>query len=399
VKSAFLNGDLQEEVYVAQPPGFARNGEEGKVFRLHKALYGLRQAPRAWNAKLNATLQHLGFTNSPSEHAMYARGQGRARLLVGVYVDDLIVTGADAEEIRRFKKEMMEQFRMSDLGLLHFYLGIEVHQDENGIMLSQSAYATKLLERAGMGECNPALEPMEPRLKLSKDSKSPHTDATFYRSIVGCLRYLVHTRPDISFAVGYVSRFMESPTTEHLAAVKHLLRYIAGTRNLGCRYVRGGDRHLTGFSDSDWAGDVDDRKSTSGVLFRLGGSPITWQSSKQRVVALSTCEAEYIAAATAACQAVWLHRLLADMTGKGGGPTTIFIDNKSAIQLCKNPVFHDRSKHIEVRYHFTRECVEAGKICAEHISTGDQLADILTKPLARVRFQELRARLGMVNVK
>jgi hypothetical protein len=316
-----------------------------------------------------------------------------------MYVDDLIVTGADAEEIGRFKKEMMEQFWMSDLVLLHFYLGIEVRQDENNIMLSQSAYATKLLERAGMAECNPALEPMEPRLKLSKDRKSPHTNTTFYRSIIGCLRYLVHTCPDISFAVGYVSRFMESPTTEHLAAVKHLLRYIAGTRNLGCRYARGGDRHLTGFSDSDWAGDVDDRKSTSGVLFRLGGSPITWQSSKQRVIALSTCEAEYIAAATAACQAIWLHRLLADMSGKGGRPTTIFIDNKSAIQLCKNLVFHDRSKHIEVRYHFIRECVEAGKICAEHISTGDQLADILTKPLARVRFQELRTRLGMVNVK
>jgi hypothetical protein len=150
VKSAFLNGKLEEEVYVAQPPGFECDGDRGKVFRLHKALYGLRQAPRAWNTKLDATLKGLGFVSSPSEHTMYARGEGNARILLGVYVDDLIVTGADVEEISRFKKEMMEQFRMSDLGLLHYYLGIEVHQNGSGIVLSQGAYAGKLLERAGM---------------------------------------------------------------------------------------------------------------------------------------------------------------------------------------------------------------------------------------------------------
>jgi hypothetical protein len=295
---------------------------------------------------------------------------------------------------------MMEQFRMSDLGLLRFYLGIEVHQNRGGIVLSQGAYAGKLLERAGMAQCNPVHVPMEPRCKLSKNSKSPATDATFYRSVVGCLRYLVHTRPDISFAVGYVSRFMEAPTQEHLAAVKHLLRYIAGTRTLGCRYTcGGGDRVLIGFSDSDMAGDVDDRKSTSGIFFSFGESPITWQSQKQKIVALSSCEAEYVAACTAACQAVWLLRLLNDMTGNHSSATRIYIDNKSAIQLCKNPVFHDRSKHIEVRYHYIRECVESGKIIVEHVSTGDQLADILTKPLARVRFQELRTRIGMVDTK
>ncbi|OAE23661.1 hypothetical protein AXG93_2079s1090 [Marchantia polymorpha subsp. ruderalis] len=279
---------------------------------------------------------------------MYARGQGRSRLLLGVYVDDLIVTGTNAEEITRFKKEMIERFRMSDLGLLHFYLGIEVRQNASGITLSQAGYAGKLLELAGMAECNPALVPMEPRLKLSKDSNNPATDATFYRSIVGCLRYLVHTRPDISFAVGYVSRFMKAPTTEHLAAVKHLLRYIAGTRSYGCRYSKDGDKELIGFSDSDMAGDMDDRNSTTGVLFSLGGSPITWQSQKQKTVALSSCEAEYIAATSAACQATWLRRLLEDMIGKQSDTITIYMDNKSTIQLCKNPVFHDRSKHIEI---------------------------------------------------
>jgi hypothetical protein len=262
----------------------------------------------------------------------------------------------------------------------------------------QSSYASKLLERAGMAECNLGLVPMEPRTKLSKDSNHPPTDGTFYRSIVGCLRYLVHTHPDISFAVGYVSHFMESPTTEHVTAVKHLLRYIAGTRSLGCRYTRGGDHELIGFSDPDMADDVDDRKSTTGTLFSFGDSPVAWQSQKQKVVALSSCEAEYVAATTVACQAVWLRRLLDNMTGKESG-ATVFIDNKSAIQLCKNLVFHDRSKHIEVRYHYIRDCIDAGKINVEHISTGEQLADILTKPMARVRFQELRTRIGLVNIK
>ncbi|OAE34467.1 hypothetical protein AXG93_3472s1020 [Marchantia polymorpha subsp. ruderalis] len=262
---------------------------------------------------------------------------------------------------------MMERFRMSDLGLLHFYLGIEVRQNASGITLSQAGYAGKLLERAGMAECNPALVPMEPQLKLSKDSKNPVTDATFYRSIVGCLRYLVHTRPDISFAVGYVFK----------------------GRRLGADC----------FSDSDMAGDMDDRKSTTGVLFSLGGSPITWQSQKQKTVALSSCEAEYIAATSAACQATWLRRLLEDMIRKQSDTTTIYIDNKSVIQLCKNHVFHDQSKHIEVRYHFICECVESKKICVEHIRTEEQLADILIKPLGRTRFQELRARIGMVDVK
>ncbi|XP_040255304.1 secreted RxLR effector protein 161-like [Aegilops tauschii subsp. strangulata] len=191
---------------------------------------------------------------------------------------------------------------------------------------------------------------------------------------------------------------MEAPTTAHLAAVKHLLRYIAGTRKYGCRYVKRGDGKLIGYSDSDLAGDVDDHKSTSGNLFFLGGAPITWQSQKQKIVALSSCEAEYVAATTAACQAIWLSRLMRDLLKEEAGATTIFIDNKSAIQLCKNPVCHDRSKHIDVRFHFIRKCVEEGKIRVKHIATGDQLADIFTKSLGRTRFQQLRARIGMVEV-
>jgi hypothetical protein len=181
--------------------------------------------------------------------------------------------------------------------------------------------------------------------------------------------------------------------------VKHLVRYIAGTINLGYRYTSDGNEELIGFRDLDMGGDMDDRKRTSGILFMLGGYPVTWQSQKQKIVALSSCEAEYVAAKAAACQGVWLQRLLEDLMEKSYSTTTILIDNKSAIYLCKNPVFHDRSKHIEVRFHFIRQCIEAGKINVNYVSTDVQLTDILTKPLGRTRFIELHAKIGMVTVK
>nr|XP_020150942.2 uncharacterized mitochondrial protein AtMg00810-like [Aegilops tauschii subsp. strangulata] len=236
---------------------------------------------------------------------------------------------------------MKKLFHMSDLGLLSFYLGIEVKQEVDDITLSQAAYAMKILEKSGMVGCNPCHVPMEPRFKLSKVSTAPATDATEYRSVVGSLQYLVHTRPDIAYSVGYVSRFMEAPTTEHRAAVKQILWYVAGTQHLGCRYTRRDKRVvLCGYSDSDMAGDVDTRKSTTGVMFFLGPNLISWQSMRQKVVALSSCEAEYIAATTAACQGIWLARLLGELQKKEAEQFTLKMDSKSAISLCKNPAFH-----------------------------------------------------------
>ncbi|WVZ73864.1 hypothetical protein U9M48_022122 [Paspalum notatum var. saurae] len=205
VKSVFLNEDLKEEVYVNQPPGYVVNGQEHRVLRLRKALYGLRQAPRTWNQKLDTVLKEMEFKRCESEHALYTRRAEHGQLVVGVYVDDLVITGASKKEIEAFKAQMKKTFRMSDLGLLTYYLGIEVEQRKDGITLCQSSYAHKLLERSGMGECRPNKTPMEEKLKLSKDSKAGKVDATSYRSIVGGLRYLVNTRPDLAFAVGYVS--------------------------------------------------------------------------------------------------------------------------------------------------------------------------------------------------
>jgi hypothetical protein len=399
VKSAFLNGDLKEEVYVHQPQGFAIPGKEGKVLRLRKALYGLRQAPRAWNAKLDSTLRRMGFEQSPHEAAVYRRGNGRNVLLVGVYVDYLVITGTKDAEVAAFKEEMKATFQMSDLGPLSFYLGFEVHQDDSGITLRQTAYAKCVVELAGLIDFNPTLTPMEERLKLSRDSRAEEVDATQYRRLVGSLRYVAHTRPDLSFSVGYVSRFMQRPTTEHQQAVKRIIRYVAGTLDHGLYYPRcPGATHFVGYSDSDHAGDIDTSKSTSGILFFLGKCLVSWQSVKQQVVALSSCETEYIAASTASTQAIWLARLLGDLLGRDARAVDLRVDSKSTLALAKNPIFHERSKHIRVKYHFIRGCLEEGSIKAGYINTKDQLADLLTKPLGRIRFLDLCSKTGMVRI-
>ncbi|XP_066396132.1 secreted RxLR effector protein 161-like [Miscanthus floridulus] len=235
---------------------------------------------------------------------------------------------------------------MSDPGPLSFYLGIEVHQDDSGITLRQTAYAKRVVELAGLTDCNPALTPME-RLKLSRDSTTEEVDATQYRRLVGSLRYLAHTRPDLAFSVSYVSRFMQRPTTEHQQAVKRIIRYVVGTLDHGFYYPRfPGAAHFVGYSDSDHAGDVDTSKSTSGILFFLGKCLVSWQSVKPQVVALSSCEAENIAASTASTQALWLARLFGDLLGRDTRAVELRVDSKSALALVKIPVFHEHSKHI-----------------------------------------------------
>nr|XP_034601269.1 secreted RxLR effector protein 161-like [Setaria viridis] len=233
-----------------------------------------------------------------------------------------------------------------------------------------------------MGDYKPCQAPMEEKLKLPKDSTTAKVDATRCRSIMGGLRYLMHMRPDISFAVGYVSRFMEDPQEAHLAAIKHLLHYIVGTTELGITYPRQGgvQLELTGFSDSDMTGDIDGRCSTTGIIFFLRSCPVSWQSQKQKVVALSTCEAEYIAAATTCCQGIWLGRLLLELISEELRTSVLLVDNKSAIALAKNPILHNRSKHIDTKFHFIYDCADGRRIKLEYVETTQQLGDILTKP-------------------
>lgn len=400
VKTAFLHGELKETVYVTQPEGFIIKGNEEKVYKLNKALYGLKQAPRAWNEKLNQILRELKFKRCSKEPSVYRKEVNSEILLIGVYVDDLFVSGTSVKVIEEFKKEMASKFEMSDLGRLTYYLGIEVCQTNEGITLKQSRYAQKILEEAGMAECNLVHTPMEAGLKLSKSIEEKDSDAKSYRRNVGCLRYLLHTRPDLSYCVGVLSRYMQNPKESHGAAMKQCLRYLRGTVNLGLAFKRSSLKitSLVGYSDSSYNVDPDDGKSTTGHIFYLNGSPISWCSQKQDTVALSSCEAEFMAGTEAARQAIWLQVLLEEVTGSPCEKVVIMIDNQSAIALTRNPVFHGRSKHIHTRYHFIRECVENGQIEVKHVPGNEQKADILTKALGRLKFKEMRDLIGMKDL-
>ncbi|KAL8145756.1 hypothetical protein AgCh_003778 [Apium graveolens] len=396
VKIAFLNGEIKEEVYVNQPEGYAKQGQEHMVYKLSKPLYELRQAPRAWYSKLNKCLLDLGFERCPYQHAIYTRRTGGETLIVGVYVDDLLVTGTSKMLIERFKTQMGEFFEMSDLGQLSYYLGIEVEQGAGYIKLKQTGYGKKILEKAGLKDCNPVNYPMDPKECISKDEGGKPVNTTQFKSLVGGLRYLVHKRPDIAYSVGIVSRFMENPTVMHLNAAKRILWYIKGTLDLGLIYTKeGGNNVLTRYSNSDLGGFVDDRRSTGGMVFYLNERMVTWVSQKQMCVALSSCEVEFMAATTAASQAIWLRKLLSQVTDEYIEPVIIYIDNMSAIDLVKNPMFHGRSKHIDIRYHFIREYIERGEIIVQHVSTVNQKANILTKALTTVKFERMRRLLGV----
>jgi hypothetical protein len=397
VKSTFLNGFLEEEVYIEQPQGYEVKGQEEKVLKLKKALYGLKQAPRAWNVRIDKYFQDKNFIKCPYEHALYIKAQSGDILIVCLYVDDLIFTGNNLSMFEEFKKDMSNEFEMTDMGLMAYYFGIEVKQEDKGIFITQEGYAKEVLKKFKMDDANPVGTPMECGSKLSKHENGEIVDPTLYKSLVGSLRYLTSTRPDILYAVGVVSRYMEAPTTTHFKAAKRILRYIKGTTNFGLHYYSSNNYEIIGYSDSDWSGDLDDRKGTTGFVFFMGDTAFTWMSKKQPIVTLSTCEAEYVAATSCVCHAVWLRNLLKELKMPQEDPVEICVDNKSALALAKNPVFHERSKHIDTRYHFIRECIEKKKVKLKYVMSRDQAADIFTKPLKLETFVKLRNMLGVTN--
>nr|GEV77256.1 ribonuclease H-like domain, reverse transcriptase, RNA-dependent DNA polymerase [Tanacetum cinerariifolium] len=335
--------------------GFVKKQDQGKVYRLIKALYGLRQAPRAWNIKLDNTLKSLYFKKCALEQAIYTKKSNDSTLLIGVYVDDLIITGIPKEDVDKFKAQMEEKFKMSDLGLLACYLGIEVTQTNGDISIKQSAYASKILKETEMLDCNKTLIPMDPGTRLTKINEGTMVNSTEYRSLIGCLRYLFHTRPDLSYSVGLLSRFI----------------------------------------DSSYGVNTQEGKGTTGIIFYYGKSPISWSTQKQATIALSSYESEFIAAT----QALWLKTLLSKLTHSEEDKVTIKVDNKSTIELMKNPVFHGRSKHIDTKYHFIRECVEREDIKVEFVSGEHQKADILTKALPKIKFLTMRQLIGLKDLR
>ena len=397
VKTAFLHGAIKEEVYVEQPLGFEVQDRDTYVCRLKKALYGLKQAPRAWYERMDSYLMKLGFTRSNADPNLYFKVVEGKPLILVLYVDDLFLTGDDPL-IHQCKRELAAEFEMKDLGLMHYFLGLEVWQRPGEIFLSQGKYIVKLLERFGMVDCKSVSTPMELNFKkLSGSAAGPIlANPTEYRQLIGALMFLVNTRPDICFAVNTLSQQMVEPHHFHWVGAKNLLRYLRGTINHGLRYTAG-SVILRGYTDADWAGSVVDRKSTSGCCFNLGSASISWMSRKQKSVALSTAEAEYIAASMACCEAVWLRKLFSELFQHVLDTTVILCDNQSGIRMTENPVFHDRSKHIDIRYHFIRDMVQRGAVRLDHIGTDEQVADILTKPLGKVKFLTFRESLGVVE--
>jgi hypothetical protein len=388
VKNAFLNGDLSETVYMRPPPG-SSIASPHMVCKLRKALYGLKQAPRAWFAKLKSVLIGAGFRQSENDYSFFISSTPQGNVFILVYVDDILITGDDSQSIINLKNVLQHSFQMKDLGTASYFLGLEISHNSHGYFLSQQKYTQDLINLVGLSDDKQVDTPLEVNVKYSKNDGEPITDPTLYRRVVGSLVYLTVTRPDIAHAVQLVSQFVSDPRRLHLTALHRIIRYLRSTSDLGLPYYKSALPQLQAYSDADYGGCPDTRRSTTGYCSFLGSSLLSWKSKKQPTVSKSSTEAEYRAMSAVCSEIVWLRRLLADFGMTPSIPTPLFCDNESAVKIASNPVFHERTKHIEIDCHFVREKFEQGLITLPHVSTKDQIADILTKSLSKtnhVRF-------------
>ncbi|KAL7598636.1 hypothetical protein Lser_V15G26849 [Lactuca serriola] len=323
-----------------QPQGFVSKTHPQYVCNLKKAFYRLKQSPRAWFGKIAEFLEHNGYSITAFDASLFVKSKGDKVVVVLVYVDDLIITGNYDEMITRLKENLCTRFYMKDLGRLNHFLGLELSYQHDVIVLHQRKHSTDLLNKFGMLDSKPAVTPMDANVKFSATTGRELEDASMYRNIVGRLIYLTLTIPNIAFAVGVLSRFMQNPRKPHLDAVRRVLRYIKMTLNWGISFKKGEESKLSGYCDADYVGDVNTRRSTTCYLFMLGSSVVTWCSKRQPIVSLSTTEAEYRVAAMAAQECVWLVQLLKDLKQEVNYSVPLFCDNLSSIQFAENPTFH-----------------------------------------------------------
>ncbi|GJV05260.1 retrovirus-related pol polyprotein from transposon TNT 1-94 [Tanacetum coccineum] len=365
VKTAFLNGPLKEEVYVSQPKGFIDSEFPDHVYRLKKALYGLKQAPRAWYDKFSSFLIEHGFTKGIVDPTLFTRRHGEDILLVQVYVDDIIFGSTNPDFSKRFINLMKNNFEMSMMGELKFFLGLQVHQSPRGIFISQ----------------------------LDADLQGTPTDQITYRRMIGGLMYLTASRPDIAYATFVCARHQARPSVKHLKEVKRIFRYLRQSYKMGLWYPKDSEFELIGYSDADHAGCKDDCKSTSGGLQFLGEKLVSWSSKKQDCTAMSTAEAEYVSLSACCAQVISMRTQMLDY-GYKYNRIPMYCDSKSAIAISCNPVQHSKTKHIDIRYHFIKEHVEKGTVELYFVGTEYQLADLFTKALPKERFEYLVHRIG-----
>ena len=405
IKGAYLNGKLtvDERIYMHQPPGYAKGSF---VCRLKKTLYGLKQSGRRWYQKLVEIMTALKFSRCEVDQAVFFRRNEEKNLLiiVLVHVDDCSIVASSQPLIDRFKIEITKHVEITDLGALHWILGIEVQRvrEERKILLSQRSYIDSILRRYGLDDLKPISTPMDPNARLTS-AQSPTTSDDIakmrdvpYHEAIGSLMYAsLGTRPDITFAVQMLSRFATNPGSAHWDAVKRVFRYLKGTRKLWLSYG-GKDGELEGYADADGS-MMEDRKAISGYAFIVNGGAISWSTKKQEIVSLSTTESEYIAATYASKEALWLRSLIHILFGTPLSTTTLFSDNQSAIALTKEHQYHARTKHIDVRYHFIRWIVEEGKIRLIYCPTDDMVADTLTKALPSAKVKHFATALGLAT--
>lgn len=407
VKTAFLNGDLENDIYMQQPDGYVDKTKPNMVCKLKKSLYGLKQSARCWNLSMDRFLKESGYRQSNADPCIYSKavsGLNESNLMiVALYVDDIILASNNIDVLQIEKEELKKKFEMEDQKEVHYCLGMTIkRQRRNKIMvINQKSYLESILRRFGMADCREIATPMEPNKKYNKlpeGSKPVNTNE--YQALIGCLTYAaIATRPDIASAVGLLSQFMSNPGPEHWVGAKRILRYLKGTLNYGLKFDAS-QKHglkLQGYSDADWGRDVNTRRSTSGYLCKLGGGTISWRSKRQSIVALSSTEAEYVALSMATQEAIWLRRLLSSIGFQQSTAVKLFEDNQGAIALSKNPAHHTRTKHIDVKYHFIRDAIESKEIEVEYCQTNKMIADILTKGLQKQKFEELRRMMGVDN--
>jgi hypothetical protein len=408
VKTAFLYGDLDEELYVEQPEGFVEIGNENLVCRLRKPLYGLVQSARKWNEKFDSFITQFGMKRSISDPCIYFN-QGETTddlTLLGIWVDDGIL-GTRTKEKATAIIQYLETFFEMTSHPANLFLGLEItrKREERKIFISQPNYIRSLLQKFKMTDCNPSSVPADPGSRLSvidcplRRGVTP-LSSTPYRSAIGGLMYAAKmTRPDILFAVTAASRYNQDPGNAHWSAVKRILSYLAGTITHGLCFSKTDSADLlVAYSDSDFAGCPDTRRSTSGLIFTFNGGPVSWTSNLQKPIANSTAEAEYYAAGHASREIAWLRSLLKEIGFEQLAPTPLLCDNKSALLMVQNPVFHDRTKHIDIKYHYVRQQYQAKVIELLSVRSEDELADFLTKPLKPQQLRLNRSRIGVVPV-
>ncbi|KAM1561755.1 hypothetical protein ACFX1Z_004844 [Malus domestica] len=408
VKTAFLNGDLYEDIFMVQPPGFVKRGKEDMVCKLQKSIYGLKQASRQWFLKFDQVVTSHGFIENKMDDCIYLKIRGSRFIFLVLYVDDILLASSDRQLLNETKHMLSTNFEMKDLGEAYYVLGIEIVRDRQRrcLGLSQKGYIERVLNRFNMEHCNKADVPVNKGDKFSRDQcpKNEHEIELMkmkpYASLVGSLMYAnICTRPDLAFIVGLLGRFQSNPGEAHWVAAKKVLRYLQRTKDFMLVYGRDDSLELVGFTDSDLAGDMDERKSTGGYIFKLNGGAVSWKSAKQTIISTSTMEAEFVACFEGMKQAVWLRNFIADMKiiDSVKRPVKMYCDNNAAVFFSKNNKRTSASRLMDVKFLKVREKVKKGEIEIQYLSTTAMIADPLTKALPNIVFKGHVEQMGVLE--